>query len=71
MNMNDREKLAIACYCRTFLYLNGFITEYDNRRIHERIKYWQNKNKIGITEAQLDSIEVTYDDTATYKEDEK
>lgn len=42
--MNNRMKLAIACYCRVFLRLNGFVTECENERIHKRIRAWQINN---------------------------
>lgn len=67
MNMNNRMKLAIACYCRVFLRLNGFVTECENERIHKKIRAWQIKNNIEISDEQLDSVEVTYNDKA--KED--
>lgn len=44
MNMNNRMKLEIACYCRVFLRLNGFVTECENERIHKRIRAWQINN---------------------------
>ena len=67
MNMNNRMKLAIAYYCRVFLRLNGFVTECENERIHKRIRAWQINNNIEISDEQLDSVEVTYNDNT--KED--
>lgn len=65
--MNNKMKLAIAYYCRVFLRLNGFVTECENERIHKKIRAWQIKNNIEISDEQLDSVEVTYNDKA--KED--
>lgn len=65
--MNNRMKLAIACYCRVFLRLNGFVTKCENERIHKRIRAWQINNNIEISDEQLDSVEVTYNDNT--KED--
>lgn len=64
--MNNREKLAIAIFCQYFLYTNEFITFSNFKKIHDRLRDWQYKNKVKVTEAQLDSIEVIYDDNATY-----
>ena len=64
--MNNREKLAIAVFCKYFLYVNEFITFSNFKKIHDRLRDWQYKNKVKVTEAQLDSIDVIYDDNATY-----
>ena len=69
--MNNREKLAIAIFCQFFLYTNEFITFSNFKKINDRLRDWQYKIKVKVTEAQLDSIEVIYDDNATYEEDEK
>ena len=64
--MNNREKLAIAVFCKYFLYVNEFITFSNFKKIYDRLRDWQYKNKVKVTEAQLDSIDVIYDDNATY-----
>ncbi len=56
----EREMVAIACYCRQFLYLNNFITDAENDKIHARIMRLTNKNGISISEKQLDSVMVKY-----------
>ena len=53
-----REKLAIAVFCQYFLYTNEFITFSNFKKIHDRLRDWQYKNKVKIT--------VIYDDNATY-----
>jgi hypothetical protein len=67
--MKNRKKLAIANLCRVYLHIHGFITDSENRRIHNKIMKWQNENKVSISEAQLDSADFIYDDNA--KEEEK
>lgn len=67
--MKNRKKLAIAILCRAYLHIHGFITDSENRRIHNKIMKWQDENKISISEAQLDSADFIYDDNA--KEEEK
>lgn len=67
--MKNRKKLAIAILCRAYLHIHGFITDSENRRIHNKIMKWQNENKVSISEAQLDSDDFIYDDNA--KEEEK
>lgn len=57
---NAREFIAIACYCRQFLYFNSLITEAENDKIHARVMRLINKDKIEITERQLDAVEVKY-----------
>lgn len=68
--MEDRRKLALLNLCRSFLNVNGFITEAENERIHNRIMKWQDKNKISISEAQLYSSGFIYDDNAKEEDDE-
>lgn len=60
--MKKRRIVAIACACRSFLYLSDFITEAENDRIHERIRKWLNKNKVTISEKQINSVDFTYKD---------
>lgn len=57
---NKRELVATACYCRQFLYFSNLITEAENDKIHARIIKLVNRNKVEITEKQLDSVEVKY-----------
>lgn len=67
--MKNRKKLAIAILCRAYLHIHGFITDSENRRIHNKIMKWQNENKVSISEAQLDSADFIYDDNAKEKEE--
>ncbi|XUU34639.1 hypothetical protein ACRHG2_16510 [Bacteroides fragilis] len=67
--MENRRKLAIANMCRFFLHYHGFITDSENQKVHQRIMKWQDKNKVFISEAQLESVDFTYDDNAKEKED--
>lgn len=57
---HNREVLAIASYCRSFLYYGNFLSESENDKVHDRIKKFQDKNKINISEEQINSIDVNY-----------
>lgn len=59
-----RQILAQLNASRSTLYLSGMITEAENGRIHDRIIKWRDKHKVMITDAQLDSVEFTYNDEA-------
>lgn len=48
--------LARYYFCRSFLYLSGLITESENNKIQERIRKFQDKHKIEITQDRLLSI---------------
>lgn len=69
--MENRKKLAIAKLCRAYLHIHGFITDSENRRIHNKIMKWQDENKVSISEAQLDSADFIYDDNAKEEEEDK
>jgi hypothetical protein len=63
-NMENRRKLAIADLCRGFLHVQGFLTDSENEKVYQRIMKWQDKNEVGITDAQLLSADFIYDDNA-------
>lgn len=58
--LQNRKTLAIANYCRSFLYYGNFISESENDKIHDRIKKFQDKNKISISEEQINSVDINY-----------
>lgn len=60
----DREFLAKICFCRAILNVHGFLTESENEKVFQRIRKYQDKHKIEISEAQLYSVDMTYDDNA-------
>lgn len=66
--MNDkaykRSQLAKVVLCKDFLYINSFMTDAENDKILNRIRKFQDKNEIDISEAQLDSANLTYNDRA-------
>ena len=62
--MEDRMMLTSLNYCRELLYLQGLLTEVENNKIHMRIMKFQDKNQIGISKAQLISVELKYNDNA-------
>lgn len=59
-----RQILAQLNASRSTLYLSGMITEAENNRIHGCIMKWRDKYKVMISDAQLYSVEFTYDDKA-------
>ena len=69
MTMENRRKLALLNLCRSFLNVHGFITPAENRRIHNRIMKWQDKNRVFISDAQLESVNFVYDDNAKDEEE--
>lgn len=62
-----RENIAKSDFCRIYLHAQGFLTDAENEKVFRRIRKWQDKHKVGITEAQLLSVDMTYNDNA--KED--
>lgn len=58
--LHNREVLAIANYCRSFLYYGDFLSESENNKVHDRIKKFQDNNKISISPEQVDSVDVNY-----------
>ena len=66
--MNDkkdkRRQLSIAVLCMRYLHINQFVTDSENDKIFNRIRKFQDKNEIDISEAQLDSANLTYNDRA-------
>lgn len=69
--MNDRKKIALAVLCRSFLHINGFLSEFENTKVHNRIKQWQDNNQVQITEVQLDSADFVYNDNLKINETER
>lgn len=59
-----REILAKADFCRTFLHVQGFISEEENKKVFQRMKKWQDRYKVQLTEAQILSVDITYHDNA-------
>ena len=59
-----RENLAKADFCRRFLHIQGFLSAQENEKVHNRIMKWQDKNKVAISEEQLLSVDISYDDDA-------
>jgi hypothetical protein len=62
--MGNREILAKLNFCRTFLHIQGFLTDAENMKVHNRIIKFQDKKRININRAQLDSVDMVYDDNA-------
>lgn len=62
--MGNREILAKLNFCRTFLHIHGFLTDAENMKVHNRIIKFQDKKRININRAQLDSVDMVYDDNA-------
>ena len=66
--MSDKEykrsQLAKAVLCKDFLHINSFATDAENDKILNRIKKFQDKNNIEISEEQLYSANLIYNDRA-------
>lgn len=65
---DKRENLAKSDFCRAYLHIQGFLTDTENEKVFRRILKWQDKHKVGITETQMLSVDMTYNDNAK-KED--
>lgn len=63
-NKDKREMLAFSNMCRSYLYMSGFLSDSENEKIHDKISKWQDKNRIAISRAQLNSVGFTYNDNA-------
>lgn len=59
-----RENLAKSDFCRAYLFVQGFLTDAENEKVFRRIRKWKDKYKVGITDAQLLSVDITYNDNA-------
>ena len=60
--MKKREQLATMLFCRSYLYYSDILTESEATKVFERIKKFQEKNRINISMEQINSIEITYKD---------
>lgn len=63
--MKTTEEIAIAFYCRQYLYFNNLLSESENDKVHKRISKTQDKYEIAVSEENLDSVGVVY---KAYKE---
>ncbi len=61
--MKNKEDIAIAVWCRQYLYFNYLLSEAENDKVHKRISKDQDKGKIGVTEEDLDSVGLIYKST--------
>lgn len=59
-----RENLAKSDFCRAYLHVQGFLTDAENEKVFRRMRKWQDKHKVGVTEAQLLSVDMIYNDNA-------
>lgn len=59
-----RENLAKADFCRIFLHVQGFLTDKENEKVFQRMKKWQDRYKVQLTEAQILSVDMTYNENA-------
>jgi hypothetical protein len=59
MKKNDarlKMELAVMHECCNYLYIKDMISEAENDKIHKRIKKFQDKHKIEISEDELYSV---------------
>lgn len=59
---DKRKKLAIMLFCRSYLYYSDLLTEVEAKKVFKRIRSFQDKHKIAITQEQIDGVIVMYDD---------
>lgn len=69
--IENRKKLAILDLCRSYLFVEGFLTETEALRLHQKILKWKDKNEVKLTRAQLDSANFVYNDNAKEEEGEE
>lgn len=50
-----KEILAMMNACRSYLYLMDILTMSENKKAYDRIRKYQDKNKIEITQGELDA----------------
>lgn len=59
-----RGELATVSFCASYLSWHGFLTDAERDRIYKRINKYQDENEIEISEAQMLSVDITYNDNA-------
>lgn len=67
--MKNRQMLASLNFCREFLHIQGMLSDAENNKVHSRIMKFQDKKRIEISEAQLLSVELTYNDNTKDKKE--
>lgn len=58
----QREKLAVMLMCRSYLYYSGILTESEAQKVFERIRKFQDQNKIDISHEQIVNVDFIYKD---------
>ncbi len=48
-----RENLAKADFCRTFLHVQGFLTDKENEKVFQRMKKWQDRYKVQLIDEDI------------------
>lgn len=48
--------------CRSFLYYSEILTGQEAKKVFDRIRKFQDKHKIAISEEQINSVDFTYKD---------
>lgn len=59
-----RGELATVCFCVSYLRIHGFLTETERDKVYKRIDKFQDEHEIEISEAQMLSVDITYNDNA-------
>lgn len=57
-----REELATLLFCQSYLYYHDMLSLAEYNMIHKRTLAFQDKHRIAITQEQVDSVEIKYDD---------
>lgn len=56
-----KQYLASLSFCRSYLRMGGMLTDTVNKQIHEKIRKYQDKNKIEITSEELNKPKIVYE----------
>ncbi len=62
-----RKKLAIMLACWSYLHYSGILTDCEADKVFGRIRKFQDKHEINISNEEIDSVDFIYKD----KENEK
>lgn len=57
-----RKELAIMWSCRAYLYYHDMLTLAEYDKLGRRMCAFQNEHQINITNEQMDSVEIKYND---------
>lgn len=68
LEAKQREHFAKSALCLGYLYVNNLITKGERDAITRRLSRYRDKYNVVVTEAQINSVRLTYNDIATDEE---